>query len=233
MTMRSVCRDLAKTRCAPRLTRLLLRRRVRPRRTGSRSPYSKTLSSSRRSTTSASTRVSTIASRRTGSPQKSDVVWHQVGNPRRRRAQFRDDPRARGVRARLRLTVSRWASRPVTRSTAHPLTSCRCMSRRAPPIGFRLVACLRSRATVLRPYIVLAGGVGQIDSSVKVTQHEETKVFELLAWRKGGPGFAALGAGISYAINPATAVFAEVKATQLFGSTGTGASLQIGFARGL
>ena len=84
-----------------------------------------------------------------------------------------------------------------------------------------------------RPYIVFAGGVGQIDSSVKVTQHEDTKVFELLAWRKSGPGFAALGAGISYAINPATAVFAEVKATQLFGSTGTGASLQIGFARGL
>ena len=84
----------------------------------------------------------------------------------------------------------------------------------------------------LRPYIVLAGGIGQTDSSVKVTQHVDTNVFELLAWRKSGPGFAALGAGLSYAINPATAAFAEVKATQLLGSTGTGASLEIGFARG-
>ena len=116
------------------------------------------------------------------------------------------------------------------RCTRELLTGARRGARRLLAADWRRASIFASgRAPVHRA----RRGGRSIDSSVKVTQHEDTKVFELLAWRKGGPGFAALGAGISYAINPATAVFAEVKATQLFGSTGTGASLGIRRARPL
>ncbi len=89
-----------------------------------------------------------------------------------------------------------------------------------------------------RPYLVAGGGVAQVDGKLSVIIYKNATDFTndtrttLTAWRKGGLGFATIGAGTVFAITPRTGPLLEVKYMQLFGATMSTLNLHIGWAVG-
>jgi hypothetical protein len=86
------------------------------------------------------------------------------------------------------------------------------------------------------PLLYLAGGAAQFDAAemVNVTTSNVVGSRPFLAWRTGGPGFAALGAGFRYALSPRVALSASVKGSLAFGGSlfptfGPEVALQYGF----
>jgi hypothetical protein len=80
----------------------------------------------------------------------------------------------------------------------------------------------------IRPYVMLSGGVMEIDAKVVVTvvdppPDEQTPPTQTMleAWTKKGLPFAALGGGAMFAITPGIGPLLELKVGQLFGSGGT------------
>jgi hypothetical protein len=82
----------------------------------------------------------------------------------------------------------------------------------------------------LAPYIMLAGGVAQYSAQVGVTAistgagcqaNPQSCTAYANAWNIGGPGFAALGAGIRYAFTPAVALLFGPRFNASFGQYNT------------
>jgi hypothetical protein len=69
------------------------------------------------------------------------------------------------------------------------------------------------------PLLFLAGGVGEFDasSSVGVLTMGVPGIRPMVAWKTGGPGFAALGAGLRYAFSPRVAFSMALKGSLAFG----------------
>jgi hypothetical protein len=93
-----------------------------------------------------------------------------------------------------------------------------------------------------RFFVVVAGGGSEVDASVPVDvfannlaayQSKTEPAVNLRAWKKTGTGFAAAGGGIMYAITPSTGIVLELKAMELFPTSGTALDGQIGFVVGL
>jgi hypothetical protein len=96
-----------------------------------------------------------------------------------------------------------------------------------------------------RPYLLLSGGMSQVDGKVVVTVVNDPDVEQpveaeipgesrlLEAWTKKGLAFAALGGGLMYAMNPDTGIFVEARIGQLFGASGMFATAGGGVAFGM
>jgi hypothetical protein len=79
----------------------------------------------------------------------------------------------------------------------------------------------------LAPYALIAVGLAQYSASVGVTVVETTEPapVQANAWKMTGPGFAAVGAGLRFAVTPRFAVFAGPRFNLAFGPGGTLPSL--------
>jgi hypothetical protein len=88
----------------------------------------------------------------------------------------------------------------------------------------------------LRPYVVAAGGIAEVDASVLVIVDDptsDTGTYKLAAWRKTGQSFVAGGAGAVFALNPNSGLLLEVKLQEMLGASGTAITLSGGYAFGL
>jgi hypothetical protein len=88
--------------------------------------------------------------------------------------------------------------------------------------------------TGLRPYLVAAGGLSQVDAKVvvKVYMQGQSDPTSLAAWRKAGTAFAGAGGGVMLPIGNG-GIFGEVKVQEMLGTSATGAALTLGYAFGL
>jgi hypothetical protein len=90
-----------------------------------------------------------------------------------------------------------------------------------------------------RFFALVAGGVAEVDAGVQVDVYASTQAYAMgqsqnyVAWRKTGLGFAAEGLGAMYAITPSSGIVLEVKALEMFPTTGLGGGVQLGYAIGL
>jgi hypothetical protein len=87
-----------------------------------------------------------------------------------------------------------------------------------------------------RPYVVVAGGLAEVDAKVVVKVYELPKgspALSLAAWKKAGTAFVGGGGGVMYALNPNAGIVAEIKLVQMVGSSAFGAAMQLGYALGL
>jgi hypothetical protein len=93
--------------------------------------------------------------------------------------------------------------------------------------------------TGLRPYLVVAGGVAQVDASVQVKLYKTAddyaanNVDHYDAWRKTGLGFVGGGAGLGLGVAPRHVIFVEAKFVELLGLPGSSLNFQLGYALGL
>ncbi len=95
------------------------------------------------------------------------------------------------------------------------------------------------------PFVFAAGGLAQVDVKKSVPVIENRKVPPppnqidnpngqmLDAWKKSGMSFGALGAGVYWELGHHNGILAELKLMQFFPSSGTAASLDIGYTLGL
>jgi hypothetical protein len=87
-----------------------------------------------------------------------------------------------------------------------------------------------------RPYLVIGGGMAQVDSKVGVVAYDtaqdyvDGKRMKLDAWKKSGTGFVGGGAGLMIAITPRTGPLAELKVVELLGASSPSLNLQLGYA---
>jgi len=86
----------------------------------------------------------------------------------------------------------------------------------------------------IRPYLVAAGGLAQVDATVVVIVDEATgDPLRLAAWRKTGQMFVAGGAGLVYALKANSGILLELKVQEMFGTPGTAMTLSGGYTFGL
>jgi len=90
-----------------------------------------------------------------------------------------------------------------------------------------------------RFYAVLGAGLAEVDASQSIDVYanaQDAKVRQNslgeTAWRKTGNGFAALGVGGMFAIGPNMGIVLEVKAMEMFPTTGTAIAPELGYAAG-
>jgi hypothetical protein len=89
-------------------------------------------------------------------------------------------------------------------------------------------------STGIRPYVSVNGGLAQIDARVTVQVNDpQNGQLNLAAWKKGGTSFVGAGVGAMWLTSPGSGFLAELRLEQLFSSSATGLSLQIGYAFGL
>ncbi len=90
-----------------------------------------------------------------------------------------------------------------------------------------------------RPYVILGGGVAEVDSSVSVlifadqADYKSNKTTPLTAWRKAGTGMVTGGVGVLFPVSLRHGPFLEAKVMELLGATSTSVNLQVGYALGL
>ena len=89
--------------------------------------------------------------------------------------------------------------------------------------------------TGLRPYVFLSGGVAEADSMVLVeySQCSNCELKKANAWKRSGPEFAGVGAGVKYAITPRMGPILEARYMQFFDPSVPVIGLQLGYAFGL
>jgi hypothetical protein len=93
--------------------------------------------------------------------------------------------------------------------------------------------------TGLRFFLLLAGGVAEVDANVQVDVYASSSAYQsgqsqnYNAWKKTGLGFAAEGVGTMLALSPDTGFVLELKALEMFPTTGFGIGLQLGYTIGL
>jgi len=88
------------------------------------------------------------------------------------------------------------------------------------------------RSSAVRPFVSLSGGFAEVDGRVAVEYFDGLgNLRQLDAWRKTGKGFAGLGVGAMIPIGR-TGLLPEIRAFQLFGQSGTGFDLSLGYAYG-
>jgi hypothetical protein len=90
----------------------------------------------------------------------------------------------------------------------------------------------------LRFFALAAGGMAEVDASVPVDVYANAAAYpndsiDKRAWKKTGLAFAALGGGAMFAITPSMGIVLEAKIMQMFPTSATGASLQLGYLVGL
>jgi hypothetical protein len=91
----------------------------------------------------------------------------------------------------------------------------------------------------VRPYILINGGVAQVDGSVSVILYQNAMDYmndtrsTYKAWRKAGTEFVGGGVGLMLAPGPRHGLFLEFKVAELLPTTGTSFNLAIGYALGL
>jgi hypothetical protein len=88
----------------------------------------------------------------------------------------------------------------------------------------------------LRPYLVLAGGIAQVDASVPVwvdDTRSETGWYKLKAWKRTGRSFVGGGAGAVLALNANSGLLLEAKLQEMLGTSGMAITLSGGYAFGL
>jgi hypothetical protein len=108
-----------------------------------------------------------------------------------------------------------------------------------------------------RPFVFIGGGMAQVDTRVDVSVREQdncgstgcivdrnpdpnvTEVIQVNpqtqtveAWRKSGQSFAGLGGGAMYALSPNGGIVAAIKISQMFPTSGTVISPEVGYAMG-
>lgn len=89
-----------------------------------------------------------------------------------------------------------------------------------------------------KPYLVLSGGVAQVDAKVSVVAYETEQAYlddkrtTFDAWRKSGTGFVGGGVGMLYAITPRQGPLAEIKFIQMLGKSAPTLGLSLGYAVG-
>jgi hypothetical protein len=92
----------------------------------------------------------------------------------------------------------------------------------------------------IRPYLVLAGGVAQVDAKVTVNVYLKTPTQDCggdnqpctyAAWKKAGTSFVGGGVGLLYPVSSG-GVIAEVKMQEMIGTMATGVSMSLGYAQG-
>jgi hypothetical protein len=90
-----------------------------------------------------------------------------------------------------------------------------------------------------RFFALLAAGAAEVDAGVQVDVYASLQAYRMgqsqnyTAWKKTGLGFAAEGFGAMYAFTPSTGVVLDVKALEMFPTTGLGGELELGYAIGL
>ncbi len=90
-----------------------------------------------------------------------------------------------------------------------------------------------------RPYVVIDGGIAQVDSSVGVVLYKSAADYttdtrtNLDAWRKTGLSFVGGGVGMLLAVSPRHGPFVELKFMEMLGLSSPGLNLQVGYALGL
>lgn len=92
-----------------------------------------------------------------------------------------------------------------------------------------------------RAGVFAGGGVGQVDTALRVTVEEDTsrppsvvqplnpRVQTLDAYKKAGTGFAAAGVATALAFSMSSAFFLNLKVMQLFPASGTAVAPEIGY----
>ncbi len=96
----------------------------------------------------------------------------------------------------------------------------------------------------LAPFVFAGGGLAQVDAKHTVPVAENTAVppppnqqnpaqQDLEAWKKMGTSFGELGAGVYYPIGKTSGLLADLKGMLLLPSSGTAASIELGYAFGL
>ena len=107
-----------------------------------------------------------------------------------------------------------------------------------------------------RPFVFLGGGMAQVDTRVDVSVREQDncgttgcyvragnapdaptiqinpQTQTVSAWRKSGQSFFGLGGGVMYAISPSGGIVADLKISQMFPTSGTVISPELGYALG-
>jgi hypothetical protein len=87
-------------------------------------------------------------------------------------------------------------------------------------------------SSTVRPYVSLSAGLAEVDGHVLVEYYDtQGKKGSLDAWRKTGNGFAGLGFGMMIPIGN-SGIVPEVRALELFGNSGTGFDVALGYAYG-
>jgi hypothetical protein len=91
---------------------------------------------------------------------------------------------------------------------------------------------------VVRPYLILGGGAGEVDGSESIpvfantTDQKSNTVTTLTAWKKGGPGFIEEGLGTMFAVTPRTGPLVEFKFMELLGNSGLAMNATLGWTVG-
>jgi hypothetical protein len=103
----------------------------------------------------------------------------------------------------------------------------------------------------LRFYAAVSGGLAEVDAKVVVpvypatadypagsanptgnTRYDNSDPDNLVAWKRTGQTFVAIGPGLMYAFTKNTGAFFEPKLMQMFGAAGTVLAFQLGVAQG-
>lgn len=90
----------------------------------------------------------------------------------------------------------------------------------------------------LRPYVVVGGGIGQVDSKIAVKVFRDQSAYasntttSFDAWKQAGTGFISGGIGTMIAVTPRHGPLVELKVMELLPQASTGLSLQLGYAVG-
>ncbi|GEM_PF-666738 len=94
-------------------------------------------------------------------------------------------------------------------------------------------------AVGFHPYVLLGGGIAQLDAKLSVTVFDGTgsdtrgERRRVNAWYKSGTAFGEAGLGAMLALAPGQGPVAELKLLQMFGVSSTNPSLLIGYQIGL
>ncbi len=89
-----------------------------------------------------------------------------------------------------------------------------------------------------KPYLVVSGGLAQVDARVPVVAYATEKAYvddtrtTFDAWRKSGTAFVGGGVGMLYALTPRQGPLAEVKFIEMLGKSAPTLSLSLGYAVG-
>jgi hypothetical protein len=105
----------------------------------------------------------------------------------------------------------------------------------------------RSAKPGFRPYVVLSGGVAEVDGRLSVNIKQSAlqacadptgkcpafKSSAVDAWRAGGLAFVSLGVGAMYQFRPRWGVYVELKMAEMFPTTSLTGAAQLGASMGL
>jgi hypothetical protein len=90
-----------------------------------------------------------------------------------------------------------------------------------------------------RFFVLAAAGMAEVDAKVSVDVYASATAYrngssqDENAWKKAGLGFAALGGGTMFALTPSMGIVLEARILEMFPTSATGGSLQLGYAVGL